>query len=484
MIGGLGRIAAVLVAVHVFSFVAWADYGGGRGTPESPYLIFTAGQLNALGAQPGDWDKHFRLMADIDLGGYHGNRFHRIGTPEDGPFTGTFDGNYRTVSNFQWSADWTRYVGLFGFVDADQAQIVNVTLVGPSVAVETGQYIAALVGYFRAGTVVNCHVRHGTISGDTSVGALIGRKDSGTVTDCTALAAVRGASRVGGLIGHSYWGLVEHCDAAGQVTGTGEESDYWATGGLIGYNQNGVVTDCHARCTVEGYQEVGGLIGLNATAGVRRCWADGRISGEQDIGGLIGRNEGGTVSDCYSLADASGTAYVGGLVGWHAASCGCTAGVPGLIERCYAAGPVSGLSNLGGLTAVCEKSSITTSFWDMQTTGCDKSAGGAGKTTKQMQHLSTYAAVGWDFAEETRDGTEDIWRVPSPGVYPWLTWQTVTGDLDGDGNVDFRDFSLLARQWRRTDSGFWPRTAFIAADGIIDLDDLDALTQTWLAGSK
>ena len=47
-----------------------AKYGGGTAEPNDPYLIYTAEHLNALGAEPNDYDKHFKLMADIDLSGY------------------------------------------------------------------------------------------------------------------------------------------------------------------------------------------------------------------------------------------------------------------------------------------------------------------------------------------------------------------------------------------------------------------------------
>jgi len=480
---GLGRAAAFAAVVHALSFAAWAAYGGGSGTPGDPYLIFTAAQLNAIGAQPGDWNKHFKLMADIDLSGYRGTDFNRIGTPEDGPFTGSFDGNYKTIANLQWSSEWTRYVGLFGFIEGEQARVMNVTLMAPSVATKIGQYAAALAGFLRNGTITNCHVRRGTVSGDSCVGALVGKKEGGTIMDCTACATVRGASRVGGLVGFSYWGLIDHCDAAGEVTGYSED-ECWATGGLIGQNEEGVVANCHAGGTVEGVRDVGGFIGLNLSADVRRCWADGVVFGELNVGGLIGQNDGGVISDCYSLTDTTGGVLVGGLIGYHAPSCTCTVGVPGLIERCYAAGPVAGASDLGGLVAVNKKSHITDSFWDAEATRCRTSGGGSAKTTTQMQSLATYTGAGWDFAGEKQNGTEDIWFPPTPGDYPRLAWQAVAGDLDGDGNVDFRDFAVFARQWRRIDNGFWSRGAVMAADGIIDFDDLDALTQTWLTGGR
>jgi hypothetical protein len=59
--------------------------------------------MNAIGAIPNDWDRHFRLMADIDLSAYTGTRFNIIGLDIDHCFTGVFDGNGHTISNFTYS---------------------------------------------------------------------------------------------------------------------------------------------------------------------------------------------------------------------------------------------------------------------------------------------------------------------------------------------------------------------------------------------
>ena len=42
-------------------------YGGGLGDANNPYLIYTSCQMQEIGADSNDWDKHFKLMADIDL---------------------------------------------------------------------------------------------------------------------------------------------------------------------------------------------------------------------------------------------------------------------------------------------------------------------------------------------------------------------------------------------------------------------------------
>ena len=71
---------AVCVVVMGLCGVTFAQYGGGSGTAEDPYLIYTAEEMNAIGADPNDWDKHFLLMADIDLSGYMYSSFNLIGT--------------------------------------------------------------------------------------------------------------------------------------------------------------------------------------------------------------------------------------------------------------------------------------------------------------------------------------------------------------------------------------------------------------------
>ncbi|UCF17746.1 MAG: hypothetical protein JSW59_09835, partial [Phycisphaerales bacterium] len=56
----------LLLCVLFLALPARAKYGGGTGEPDDPYLIYTAEQMNTIGAEPNDWDKHFKLMADID----------------------------------------------------------------------------------------------------------------------------------------------------------------------------------------------------------------------------------------------------------------------------------------------------------------------------------------------------------------------------------------------------------------------------------
>jgi hypothetical protein len=73
-------VSLFLLVILYFSVLpAQAQYGGGGGTAENPFLIYTAEQMNAIGVNPDDFDKHFKLMADIDLSSYTGTDFNIIG---------------------------------------------------------------------------------------------------------------------------------------------------------------------------------------------------------------------------------------------------------------------------------------------------------------------------------------------------------------------------------------------------------------------
>jgi len=454
---------------------AGAQYGGGFGTIASPYLIFTAEQLEALTVRPDDWSKHFKLMADIDLKAWDPAEFHVIGTVDEGAFTGVFDGNHKTLSNFRQISDFGGYLGLFGSVEGLEARIENLTLADPNVASETGRYIGALVGSLSEATVSNCHVRAGGVLGMSFVGGLIGRNEGGTITHCTADAVVQGTSRIGGLAGQSYFGLVERCGVKGRVLGL--ESSYWV-GGLIGESRYVTVKECRADCFVRGDLSVGGLLGENLSGNVEvdehllgevdRCSAGGVVRAGTYGGGLVGLNSGGTISDSYSTADVKATIYAGGLAGCNGPNCHCVVYTAGTIIRSYACGPVWGV-NSGGLVGMNDKSFTQNSFWDAETTGCTTSAGGDGRTTSEMGRLSMYLVAGWDFVAEKANGTQEIWYLPAEGGYPRLAWELAEADLNADGDVDFGDFTRLAVQWRQAGVGF---------------DDLMNLADLWLVGRK
>ena len=73
-------LIAAVVVVCLLSVSVYGKYGGGSGTAEDPYQIWTAEEMQAIGAEPNDWDRHFKLMADIDLSAFGADEFNIIGT--------------------------------------------------------------------------------------------------------------------------------------------------------------------------------------------------------------------------------------------------------------------------------------------------------------------------------------------------------------------------------------------------------------------
>ncbi|MCX5644071.1 MAG: hypothetical protein NTZ17_05220 [Phycisphaerae bacterium] len=380
-------------------------YGGGSGTRADPYLIYTPEQLNRIGMIVCDWDKYFKLMADIDLSGFDGkNRrptFNVIGCATS--FSGVFDGNGHVISHLAINGGGHR--GLFGYLDY-RGEVKNLGTVDVWIT-GTYYYSGGLVAS-NAGTVTGCYSTGLVSGGEGPIGGLVGQ-NGGHVTNCHSTIRANGASEVGGLVGVN-WGTVTQCYSSGAVDG----NDY--VGGLVGGNYS------DRECT--------GWFGI-----VRECYSTGAVTGTGDyVGGLIGGNDGG-VSQCYSTAAADGNDCVGGLVGRNG----------GTVTQCYSTGTVSSASTVGGLLARNE-GDVTGCFWDMQTSGQTASAAGEGKTTLEMQGATTFLEAGWDLKDETTNGAEETWWILDGRYYPllWdLTPPHVWSPYPKDGAIDIDRGAIL-----------------------------------------
>ena len=136
----------------------------------------------------------------------------------------------------------------------------------------------------------------------------------------------------------------------------------------------------------------------------------GSSSGGWFTGGIVGVAYGTSISDCYSGASVkSGTWFQGGLVGCAYG----TGGVSTSITNSYSTGLIndgSAAGNVGGMAGKDYDLTVVGSFWDTDTSGQANSAGGAGKTTSEMQAASLYTAAGW---------STGIWNL-ADGSYPTL----------------------------------------------------------------
>lgn len=238
-----GTITPPADSADLFSYeldaVLTRKYAGGTGEPNDPYLIDTPEQMNALSGEPDDWDKHFKLIADIDLSDYSYNAaliapvtISDVNYSLEGiPFAGVFDGGGHMI--FHLTVVGESYVGMFGRV-ASKARIEDLAVIDVNI-VGSGDYVGGLVGLNEYGEVARCFSTGG-VSGGVGVGGLVGFNDyGGRIVRCYGMADVMGKKDVGGLAGLNY-GDVTRCYSAGVVGAGG----VLGIGGLVGFG--GTVT--------------------------------------------------------------------------------------------------------------------------------------------------------------------------------------------------------------------------------------------------
>jgi uncharacterized repeat protein (TIGR02543 family) len=403
-----------------------AEFAGGDGSEDNPYLIATPEHLNNvrnyLGAE--NADKHFKLTANLNLNvaPYNtGEGWEPIGASDD--FTGSFDGGGYTISGLVINRPAQDDIGLFGYAET-MAKIRNLGLVG--VKVTGSDCVGGLVGGNR-GQVTNSYVT-GDVTGKDRVGGLVGQ-NFGSIADSYATGTVTDtwSGSIGGLAGeNSANGTITNCHA--EVTVTSSNS---VVGGLVG-NNFGAITKSHAVGNVEGLYGVGGLVGINNEGNIDKSYATGTVTGTETgisytlVGGLVGSNT-GPISDSFARGAVSGQEDIGGLVGYNSSS----------ITNSYATGAVSGDSYIGGLVGFNHSDGIITgSYWDTETSHQTSSDGGVGKSTTEMKQQETYD--GWDFAATWVINASDNDGYPFLAVPTAPTVPTVPQNLTatpGNGRV-------------------------------------------------
>jgi hypothetical protein len=181
-------------------------------------------------------------------------------------------------------------------------------------------------------------------------------------------------------------------------------------GDLVGFS-GGVVEQSYATGNVTGVDAVGGLEG--GEGGIISSFATGNVTGRDQVGGLSGENL-SLIINSYSTGDVHGgvnplndEGYAGGLVGLNNRD----------IEDSYATGTVGGGVVNGGLVGANDPNPndpptvVSDSYWDTQTSGLSSSAGGAGRTTAQLE---SGLPKGFSHSQ---------WKIAAGQSLPYLFWQ-------------------------------------------------------------
>ena len=353
----------------------------GSGTESDPYIIpdletlaFYRDMINAEGDSKYNI-AHYKLTADIDLGGSAENPWTPIGSNKDHAFTGTFDGDGHTISGLYINNGDSVYAGLFGYVGRG-GMIKGLTVEGEITVSGLDLCVGGIAGRVEGTEVsemsvltdsddsktgiIDC-ISNVTInvtyngSGGLSVGGIVGSCGRADISGCENYGdvSVVGASEsgidvnIGGIVGYSYSSTLSNCYNTGVVSAQNvEEANL---GGLVGQSsEDTAVSSCYNTGAVSAenavYVKLGGVVGENRSDSVISSYNTGDVTTEnvEDVyaGGVVGYND-GTVSNCNNTGDV-GTkdvtyASVGGVVGEN----------DDAVSNCYNTGDVSAKASSG-----------------------------------------------------------------------------------------------------------------------------------------
>lgn len=188
----------------------YTDDGQGNYTVTSAEGLMNVAEL----VNGGKTDINITLDTDLDL---TGKEWTPIGNYEK-QYTGTFDGNGKTITGLTFNQPETNNVGLIGRL-GENGIVQDVKL--DKVNIKANNNVGGIVGGNNGGSIIGCSVS-GDISGARYVGGVMGVFGIGNsvVTACYHEGSVSGSEFVGGVAGESAYGSLTACYHAGNVSGS------------------------------------------------------------------------------------------------------------------------------------------------------------------------------------------------------------------------------------------------------------------------
>ena len=223
-------------------------------------------------------------------------------------YSGTFDGNNKTVSGLYLNGNSTR-IGLFGSSEAD-GNIKNVGVVDSYF--KGNDFVGGVCGR-NDGTITNCYNAGNLTAIDptAAIGGICGYNDNGgTIANCYntgTVTATGSVASVGGVCGCSL-APISNCYNIGTVTATSSGADI---SGICGFNY-GPITNCYYLADTE--DENGGKTAAQFASGeIAYLLSQGCSTGEGDNtvtydGSIWGQALGGN-GDTYPVLDITKRVY-------------------------------------------------------------------------------------------------------------------------------------------------------------------------------
>jgi len=221
-------------------------------SPIAVVTIYNVGSQTQLAAIASDLSGNYKLSASFALS----DTWTPIGT-QSAPFTGTFDGNGKTISGLTISSSSSGYQGLFGCI-GEKGVVENINL--SNVSISGTSYTGGIAGC-NLGIVQNCSVS-GSVNSTSYAGGLVGwngSAGSATVQNCCNTATVISTSGAGGIVGYNNKGDIKNCYNTGNIKGD-------AAGGITAttYETNTAITYCYNTGNIENPKDLypaGGIVG-------------------------------------------------------------------------------------------------------------------------------------------------------------------------------------------------------------------------------
>ena len=165
-----------------------------------------------------------------------------IGNSQTNTYSGTFDGNGKTISGLYLNDASKDYVSLFG---VSYGTIKNVGVV--DTYFHGKSYLGAICGY-NIGTVMSCFSKSYIYGANINVGGVCGANvnNLASITNCYHIGTIYDwEPNVGGVCGYNFSGKISNCYHSGNI----EHANSSNSGGVCG-NNTGTITNCYYDKTI------------------------------------------------------------------------------------------------------------------------------------------------------------------------------------------------------------------------------------------
>lgn len=397
-------LLSTVLILNVFTGLKFVEvdsvsFDGGTGTPEDPYIISTAEQLDAVRDNP---SASYKLVKDIDLKDYLDQNYSTQGWKPIDYYKGSvFDGCGHKVSGLWINRPNEDFVGLFGKFNGNEIKNLSIELSPKGII--GNNYVGGLVGVSNGKIVSGCSVTGGPLVGEELIGKLVGENT----------------------------GIISHCYTSGEsITSNSTITDCslsasTGSGGVVGKNTGSLIENCFSTCDVIKKYGVssGGCVGWNGSFGeIRRCYTTGNIYGGatgindngvgNQLGGFIGHNHRATVKDCYTAGSSYGMGdgaggFAGNSINYRSSQIHTSYACCKEVDYSQA---FIGYNKAGSTVSKCYYDKDKGIKKDCRGRDSNSTLEAYGKTTEEMKKKETYE--GWDF--------DTIWDIKEGEGYPYL----------------------------------------------------------------